>query len=308
MENSIKTTFNTVQNPYLIRTPLALSQKPDTNSENIDSKKKDEDKNRRLIMSLGGLAVLGTACIVGKKLMHGSKKSDLCDCGYDVMEVIPLREHIKNDFKAIRRELIKKINEEAKEDSFPQFVNGRDLYRKIAKFESEKADIVVNAAVLREKNNKTIKEKLAKLSQDPEWKELRLLRKKFSKMYYSAEDGASDEKHIAQSKIIFINDLLINKVYPKEKKAFSDLYLMSEKKVLELVRGNYESYEEFVKAIHAAQKKDKSIHIPVREKNFTHPLPLKLEDIFPDEALSNLECGYEIERIDSELNSHKELY
>jgi hypothetical protein len=127
-----------------------------------------------------------------------------------------------------------------------------------------------------------IRKKMQALSNFPEFKELRKIRKALVKTV--AESKSLDEIKIANQKIILVNDLLINRAYPKEAVKYERIYGISDAKAFALVRKNYSTFEEFMNEFRACQNKDLPFDYEVVANRFTHKNNLELTDVFPVET------------------------
>lgn len=308
MENTLQKTFNLNQSSYIMRTQPIVQRHKTENIQKVNPQNGDTDHNNTIMRVLGGLAILGAAGLLIRTNLIAAKNQQFKE-GYDVIEVIKLREYIKNEYKAKRKVFNEKLNDYAKSENLPLFTSRKDLEANIRRLEHTKAAWINEFAELKVRNNNKIKEKLRMLAQNAEWKELRTIRKNLLETLERSSKVPSDEHKIAKNKIMLINDLIINAVYPEEKTAFVKYYNMDEKSVLDIVKGNYENVDEYYKTFAEKQiNNDELDYYPLRERNFSHALPLQLIDIFPNEIASNMACDAAFLQLKSDIMAHKQFF
>lgn len=306
MDNTLQTTFNVKSNAYM-QMPGVSTAKNSTEQQVQPDNKEKNNRNKLLLYSLGGLAVLGTAAYLIKSRMAKAAVQKSQEQDVNIMEVIRLRNKIKTEFEAKREPYAEKLFENLRNTGIDiKCKNIGELSKKIKEIEQRNNTLKESLITHRNQQSNLLKEKIQKLNQDSEWIELRKLRKNFINLINSK--APAEQKKIAAKKIVLVNDLLINKGYPEEIEAFKNLYRFDQNKGMEIVRTKFETLEDFNKAMKEAQTLDVDIKLPIRERNFTHMQPLHLTDIFPDEANSYVECNKKIEVLDFETNSINNFY
>ena len=89
---------------------------------------------------------------------------------------------------------------------------------------------------------------------------------------------------IANKKVSLVNDLLINKVYPKRSADFRKLYGIDDNQDIQLIRTPFKTYDEYVSEFKSMQNHDIPFDYMAFEHRFSHKNKLQLKDIFPVEA------------------------
>ena len=309
MQNTIQK-FSTRNQNYLLS---SLTPAKPLTSEN--NKKEDGQKyfnNSALIGSLTGLAIIGggTAAIIsghiaGFKNMTGIGENINQSANVILEKISKLKKLVTEDYILRRTRIIQDLNKFGEFDYKLPFKNGKDLRTKITKLEEEYSEIDAIYKNNVQENSTIIKDKIRNLSTDSEWKELRKLRKQFMKTMQNSSAG--EQRRIASEKITFINDLLITKVYPQDAAKYN-LYGITEKQALELVRKEFNSYKEFTEYYDSI--KDLSIPFRFEEigNRFSHNGSLSLADIFPEETGAIKNSAKLREDTFSKLEAARNLY
>lgn len=306
MSQVLQTTFKINQNAYLPMSVNPAGKDKSANGQTPDSNKQSKERQNILLGSLGGLAVLGTAAYIIKSRMNKKAAQKACETGANIMEVIRLKHKIKTEFTEKRLPLVQKLKEQvAKTGNEIEFESIGELNAKIDKLDAEniaKRDSLIKH---RTEQRQILRDKIEKLVQDPEWKQLRQLRKHFINIING--NTSSEQKKIAADKVTIVNDLMINKAYPEEIEAFEKLYKMNSEQAFNIVKTKYKTFEDYNKALSEVQVPGLDMVLPIRDRNFTHTRPLHLTDIFPDEAWACIECDKQLENINLKTEGIREI-
>ena len=319
MDNNIKSLNNTSTK----NSSTAVNQtKPVDNNESTNKKIVHENKNdkyfntKTIIGSLLGLAVLGSSIWGIKhykkannkvnmpaKLSKEKLNSDIADIKNKMTN---LKKLIKNNFVKQRDFIISEARQKCENDNKIYFENLSDIRKQVNDLsktnEASIKKLDDNIAL----NKKTIRDKLTKLTNNPEWKEIKLLRKKCLAILKSSKNV--EQQKIAKEKIPMLNDLLYNRVYPESLERYKALYGMEDKQVLELVRKDFNTHEEFLNEFN--KRKDTSIEFDydIMEDRTSYNGVLTLKDVFPKE-ISAIETNIQMKQeAGTKINSLKELY
>ena len=297
MSQVLQTTFKINQNAYAPMSVKPAGKEKPTSEQSSVSGKQLRERQNVLLGSLGGLAVLGTAVYVVKSRMNKKAAQKASEAGANIMEVIRLKHKIKTDFNERRLPLVQRLREKVAEmGNEIEFETIGELSAKIDKLDAENIARRDSLMKHRTEQRQILRNKILKLEQDPEWKELRQTRKRLIKLINGK--ASPEQKNIAADKVVIVNDLMINKAYPEEIEIFEKLYKMNSEQAFNIVRTKFNTFEDYNKALAEPQTARFDTVLPIRNRNFTHARPLHLTDIFPDEALACIECDKQLGNID----------
>ena len=311
MTELLQTNFNFNRQSYMIQPDAVKKQELKADDNLKPASQKAISKNDMLMYTLGGLAVLGSVAAIIKS-HNSARKHKTSQKDPNIMETLKLRTRIKNKFTEKRAPIVNRLLEEiANFNPDYKFMTISQINAMKMKMDAENTALETRLVKHKAESLQLLKNKISNLSSDNEWQGLRKLRKNYIKTLKSK--ASAEKKQIANKKIIIINDLLINKAYPEEVEAFKQLYKIDPADALEFVKKDTKTLKDYNEEFKAAQKLDIPYSIPVRDRNFTHILPLKLIDVFPDEALAYNECESKLKyinrittRLDEILNKYKE--
>lgn len=319
--NTVDTVFNKPRNTFLLSTPAKQSPAKDAANAQLNKKNTDlgrnntpEEKNsskNMLLGTLSGLAVLGGSVywIKYRKNMWNNfpAHSGTLSNNLDVLieEVGKLKKLIREDYLSKRQALINKMNDPGEFGFELSFKDNKDLKKKVNIIEEQYGPAAENAKKVLEENRQIIIDKLRKLSSDPEWNELKILRKKLVKTMTTSP--SMDQRKIAENKIPMVNDLITNKVYPDEVENYKSMYGIDNQKISELVRKEFASYDEFVNE-YTSLNQENVFDIPFMDRRFSHTSRLSFETVFPEETGIMKTCKSLIDINKARLDSAKKLY
>ncbi|MBR6099488.1 hypothetical protein IKP85_07050 [bacterium] len=293
MPNLIQSISNNAQPQKFFLTP-AVQSAEEPQEQLLDKKKQEPEDNGyfssgTIIASLSGLAVIvgGIWGIKSGKIRIGN--GNFSGSGHGNINLSDIREQIadlknilKPEYIAKRQKIVKELNQFGEYDYRVPFSNGGELGKEVRERRDTYLRTKNNADKIIKYNMAIIRKKMQALSAFPEFKELRKIRKALVKTV--TESKSVDEIKIANQKIILVNDLLINRVYPREAVKYERIYGISDEKAFALVRKKHETYEEFMADYKACQNKDVPFDYDGVEKRFMHKNKLELTDIFPVET------------------------
>lgn len=309
MTQTLQTNFNLNRYSYIMPPAAKQEQKTGDTKSSVPDKKSQQNM---LLYSLGGLAVLGTTAAIIKSHLSGNKANKNDKGSVNIVEIIKLKNKIRNNFVEKREPIRQKLFEEL-ENMSPEykFKTIGQINAMLMEMQSNRTSLQTRLIQHKTEQTKIIKQKLANLAKDKEWLELRKLRKSYLKILKGKEPA--EQQQIADKKIVLINNLLINKAYPEEIERFKTLYQMDPSTALEFVKKDYKTIQDYNEAFKDAQTLDIPYGIPAKERNFSHSHPLKPRDVFPDEALSCEECDQKLyyintktERLSNIMSEYKE--
>ena len=300
--------------PALSAEKVSINETTSSEQKNSISKQ-PEDKSyfntKTILGTLAGLAVIGTSIYMFKsgksKEIKNKITPEQIQGEIDTVkeEIAVLKKLIRENYVAKKNTLINKLNEFQEFDYKFPFDNHSQLRSKIESFESTSGKRISNSQNIINNERKTIKDKLSVLSKNPEWKELKLIRKNLRKIISDGND--MEQVKIANEKIPMVNDLLINRVYPEEMEKFSSIYGLEDSQAFEMIRKHYASHENFIKEYDELKNLSIPFDYDIIDRRFSHNGELSLLDVFPDEILSiksNLEL---IKSFGIDLKGIKEL-
>lgn len=300
--------------PALSAEKVSINETTSSEQKNSISKQ-PEDKSyfntKTILGTLAGLAVIGTSIYMFKsgksKEIKNKITPEQIQGEIDTVkeEIAILKKLIRENYVAKKNTLINKLNEFQEFDYKFPFDNHSQLRSKIESFESTSGKRISNSQNIINNERKTIKDKLSVLSKNPEWKELKLIRKNLRKIISDGND--MEQVKIANEKIPMVNDLLINRVYPEEMEKFSSIYGLEDSQAFEMIRKHYASHENFIKEYDELKNLSIPFDYDIIDRRFSHNGELSLLDVFPDEILSiksNLEL---IKSFGIDLKGIKEL-
>ncbi len=300
--------------PALSAEKVSINETTSSEQKNSISKQ-PEDKSyfntKTILGTLAGLAVIGTSIYMFKSGKNKEIKNKITpeqiqgEIDTVKEEIAVLKKLIRENYVAKKNTLINKLNEFQEFDYKFPFDNHSQLRSKIESFESTSGKRMTNSQNIINNERKTIKDKLSVLSKNPEWKELKLIRKNLRKIISDGND--MEQVKIANEKIPMVNDLLINRVYPEEMEKFSSIYGLEDSQAFEMIRKHYASHENFMKEYDELKNLSIPFDYDIIDRRFSHNGELSLLDVFPDEILSiksNLEL---IKSFGIDLKGIKEL-
>ena len=313
MENKIST-INTKKN---INSKLPVNN-PKTNSDKISQQPvKDSYFNQKTIIgSLFGLALLGTStflCIKHfrkPKVQNSKTKIDAKHLKLEIKNIKERINYLKNLVKVNyveQRNHLYKNNTNLDEYSVDiNFTNFNDLKSEIKTLRRNNNGKINKINEIINKNRQIVIEKLKNLSSNKEWNDIKKLRKQTRKIIETSTN--EEQKKIAQEKMPLINDLIYNRVYPENIENYKNLYGIEDKNVLELVKKEFSSYEEFMKAFDSLKNPTEKFDYTIIEERISSTGPLTLKDVFPkeiDTIDSNLKLKKEYE---TQLKEYEKIY
>ncbi len=292
--------------------PRVETLHPLTSSE-VPLKAEREKRNKNLIMlSLLGLATLGG----GGYYAYNKRKNDLnntekpptarekLQAGYRVLkkDTENTRQLVVKDFQA----KIKKLrNDENVFDEFDveiPFTDGKDLRRQVMKMETDAPIIIAKQnEIINEKKN-IIKSKITELSGDSDWKELRQIAKQMKKTIQTTKNY--DEIEITKQKLAYVNDLIINKIYPENIPDYEKFIGMTQNDLLGIIKKDFKTLEEYQNYFNPKTKPTKLC--AELEEIFVHNGPLTLKQMFSRETQVIERCREKIKDTNRRLKFGKE--
>ena len=341
MTSTIQNISNIDQSKFFIKAPVTENRESQIQQsipqEESDSKEDGYFNTKTILGSLAGLAAIGTGIWAYKKgkfkkvpktELPGS--TPLPSEPTDVPPIAPvksrkeviteriaeLRKTIRTEYTARKQQLIDKMNDFDEFDDRIPFSNVHEL-REILKLKldtltarKEKSEPIIASKM------SVIKNRLAELRDNPEWKELKEIRKSMIKKV--ANSTSEDETKILNEKIIIANDLLINRVYPEEIEKYTKFIGLKDEDAFKLLKKDFDKYDDFVKEYKSLQTDTGEVLLEDAEIRFTQKDGLKLKYIFPLEteiieagrkAITKAQKDYEAaERVYKKyLNKRKEL-
>ncbi len=221
-------------------------------------------------------------------------------------KITNLKNLIKSDYIAKRKNIIDNLNQfDEYSYNFP-FSNRNDLNKTIENLEKDYNETLPKSNKIIKDNRDAIRNTLSELSQNPEWKELKLARKNLIKVLED-ENKTDDEILIANNKISFINDLLVNRAHPDLLASYKEISAIDDAQALELVRKNFKVYNRFTQKLESMKDKDAKLRLDKSDKYFNHTGKLSLSDIFHDEMQSIKVRTKTLKTKLSKLNAAKSL-
>lgn len=298
--------------------PIKQNEKPGIPSQ-ADQKVSPEDKNyfsnKTIFGSLMGLAAIGGSIFLisgksaGSRQRLGNNTAVAEQIGMRIEETLDKIKNLKNlirkDFIIKYKFLTEKFIASQKFEGIEPFSNNKELSERITKKYDKYQDILgTSGDVIREKKH-IIRQNLQNLFKDPEFNELRDIRKSLMKTIKTS--ASEDEVKIANDKIVMVNDLLINKVYPDDAAKFIELHNIDEKQILKLVKENFTSYGDFISKYQSMQTFESDFNYDIITNRFNHSDNLRLVDIFPKEAESINTNKQLIQEAKEDLYFYKDL-
>ena len=268
----MNTVGSSMTNPYIMRAP---SSSPNPNIANqtaevspVDDKHKTTGNSGLLTAGLCGLGVLGAA-FVGVKCYRNNKL---------LRQISELRNSLRSEYILARNSVVETFNKEGLPESFykekfhdKKYTSGKDI-REVKAFYTDAYEKLLNAKNEAVQNVKTA---LARVSDDKEWRELRLLRKQLLK----DKEGKDINKYdVALRKIPLINDMLALKLHPEQENIFRSRTSATVDDVRALLKQNFETGADF-DAEYSKLKKFDVIFDPM-ENFFVNNSKLSLLDLF----------------------------
>ncbi len=298
MVNTLQTTFKLNQNSYIMNSPKKTEPKSDSVNNSVELNK---ERKNILYATLGGLAILGSVGVWVKTRKSKALNDTVQGTQSNIMEVLRLKNLIREEYLAGKQAIIKSIF-----GSEVNSVSVKELIQNMNTLKIKNTDKKLQYEAGKIESGKLLREKITSLRQDAEWNSLRKMRKNLVKVY----DGkySKEEKEVAYSKLLLINDLLINKTNPNEIENFKKLYCIEPHAAMELLEKKFNSIQEYNTAFKAAQTLDFGMDIPVRTKNFTHTKPLQIADVFPEEAGAYITFSERIGKLSAEIEAAENKY
>jgi len=292
---------------YLTATPKVKKAEENlpVNKENMDQTNQNDDgffSAKTVLASLAGLATIGAGIWYVKSGKGASKINASVSAQNSVSEgattipLIPkkdvitsriaeLRQTIQSEYAVKKQAIIDEMNIFDEFDDRVPFTNEKEIFEEVktrlAAYNdknSKVGNIIANA-------RSTIKNKIAELKDNPEWIELRTLRKDMRKKLVKSE--SEDEIKILKDKITIINDLMINRVYPEEMERYVQFIGIEDKNAYKLLKKDFKTYDEFMKEYEAAKTVVSGEPLlEDAEIRFIDSNKLTLEKIFPYEMFA----------------------
>lgn len=313
MTSTLQTNFKNNTNTYIMKTPENQAvKKDDTNVKNTQPKESEKSKSKDgniLLYSLGGLAVIGFGYLAGKKFLVKVPKSEQNNSGCNLLDIMNAKEKIKNEIIEKRQALLAEINANRSQyDTSAPYESGRDIINRLKQAQNVHQKDVDELVPLKNKKMAAIRAKLQELASDEDWQFLRSTRKNLIKIVNGSYP--KNARSIAYNKVLLVNDLLINKVYPEEQKAFLNFHGFSHEDGINLIKTKFSKKEDYSKARDELIAKSNAgeIILTTRQRNFKHYMPLTLIDIFPDEARVCKACNHKLYVSSGKLNVLKKAY
>ena len=309
MTSTIQNISNINQSNFFMKAPVAensITKQSENVSENNQHSKEDSFYNAKtIIASLSGLAVIGG--VIWKIKSGKSKSAEIIPLENsknrinEITErITELRKTIKEEYFAKKQKLVEDMNNFDEFDDKIPFTNPKDLYNMV---QERHAAYIAKSEKLKgiiEKKSKEIKAKIKELEKNQEWRELLKLRKAIIKDLGNCT--TEDEAKILNDKVIMVNDLLINRVYPEEMVNYPKFIGLEDKKAFELVRKNFSTYSDFMEEYESSLSDFSEPLLDNANTRFIQKDALKLKYIFPKEmsvintnkkALTNTRKAYE---------------
>ena len=321
MANTFETTFSKYRNTLFMTTPQNAPAQKELNRENkttgaVNIKPEKEKSSKNILTgTLSGLAVLGGSIywvksrggFRGKNFSTIAGNSGGLSNNPDVLleEVTKLKKLILQDYLSKRQSIINKMNDPGEFGFEIHFVSNQDLRKKVNIIEEQLGPAVENAERVLKENQRIIMDKLRKLSSDPEWNELKILRKKLVRIVKTSP--SQDQRKIAENKIPMVNDLLTNKVYPDEVEDYKRIYGIDDRTIYNLVKKEFNTLEEFINE-YSSLNQDSVFNLPFMDRRFSHESRLSFETLFPEETQNIKTCKSLIDLSRARLLAAKQLY
>jgi len=309
MPNTIQSLSINSNKSYFLNSPNSSANLP---AKNPESKKNDYHNSKTILASLSALAVIG-ASVWGIKHSSKPKPNQIKKNETDVLEAVDvvkdkinkLKKLIFEDYISKKTKIIDQMNKFDEFEYKVPFNTGKDLQDKISVFEKEYVEMSANSYEVISKNKKIIRNKLAALMPDSDWQELKKLRKHFIKTMRTDKDV--EQRKIAGEKLILVNDLLINKVYPETIDKYN-LYGITNQQAFEIVKKDFKTYDDFTEYYDSIKNMDIPFNFEELDKRFSHNGTLSLKDIFPEE-ITAIESSTELlDETTKKLTATKILY
>ena len=295
---------------YMMETPTTPVNTKVDSSKSVSEKNGSFSNNNVLLSSLGGLAVVGFGYLAYRKFSGKIlPKNETSTSGHTLLDIVDIKEKIKKDIIEKRQNLLAEINaKRSPYDSSPVYESGRDIIKRLNEAQHVHQQNVEELLPTKNKSMATIKSKLKNLAGDKDWQFLRNSRKNLIKIINGSYPKRAQE--IAYNKVLLINDLLINKVYPDEQKVFLNFHGFSHEDGLNLIKTKFSNMEDYNKACKELREKNNvgKIILTARERNFKHYMPLTLSSVFPDEANVYKTCRRKLFLSSGRLNVLKKAY
>lgn len=298
MTGLLQANFKNSPNTYIMKAPENQAVKEKATEKKVFSKESEKTNSKYsniLLCSLGGLAVISLGYLAGKKFLVKTPENETNTLGRNLLDIMAAKEKIKKDIIEKRQVLLAEINaNRSPYDASAPYQSGRDIINRLNEAKSIHNKNVDELVPLRNKNMATIKSKLKELSEDEDWVFLRNTRKILIKIVNGSY--TKNARSIAYNKVLLVNDLLINKVYPDEQKAFLNFHGFSHEDAINLIKTKFSKIEDYNKARDELVAKNNvgKIALTTRPRNFKHYMPLTLSSVFPDEANVYKTCNHKL--------------
>lgn len=285
---------------YYVNVPQSSTKPENTTETPSNDVNIKSDKNRNsanlLTAALSGLTVFGVALTVKN---NGSNKKL-------IKQTNTLQQQIKNEYLAAYNSLVEEFNRDKLPEQFKKIckiTNSKDFNTIKSVYEESFADLSKKKSEI----SKKIKNQLALLSSDKEWKELRALRKQLLK---DIDGKNTDKQELAERKIPLINDLLVIKLHPEQEQIFQKRNLTTADNIRQLLK------KEFAKASDFDEELQKQIKFDFEyndmEKFFHNNNKLSLSNLFKEEypAYSKLSQNISLKKvaINEEISAVQKLW
>ena len=294
--------------------PRVETLHPLTSSEALlKTEREQRNKNNLIMLSLLGLATLGG----GTYYAYNNHKKNLNQKGnspsaqeklqteYNILkkDTENTRQLVVKDFQA----KVKKLrNDENIFDEFDveiPFTNGKDLRQQVMTMETDTPNIIAKQNEIINQKKSIIKSKIAELSSNNEWKELRQIAKQMKKTIETSKNY--DEIEITKKKLTYVNDLIINKIYPENIPDYEKVFGITQKDLLGIIKKDFKTVEEYENYFNS--KKHKPINpFAELEEIFVHNGPMTLEQMFSRETQVIERCQEKIKEANHRLKFGKE--
>lgn len=262
MSNTLLDTVGSHNKQFSAMTfPAAVPQKPllqpaPSETINKDEAEHNKNKTKKLLIALGGLAVLGAGSVIlYKKLKQGkvNPKPVSGSGSTGTVEVpaepsMPLEEikiNIKDEYHKAKENIIEKFNAELpdklKNNAKKTFKSSNELLNFENSLQNGEDFSVEKYEKMRNTASSAIRKRISELNGDKDWHDLRAQRKILVKQI----EKAGDDSAVAQQKISLVNDLLVYKADPSKKQTFINRNLMTPEDAIGLIKRDFNSVEEF---------------------------------------------------------------
>ena len=308
--NTVQAKPNTQPQPQPV--PHVETLHPLTSSE-IPLKTEREQRNKNLIMlSLLGLATLGGGGYYAyNKHQNNVNQTEKPPSAQEKLqaEYRALKKDTENTrqlvVKDFRSRVTKLRNDENVFEEFDveiPFTDGKDLRQQVMKMETDAPIIIAKQNEIINEKKSIIKSKITELFNDNDWKELRQIAKQMKKTIETSKNF--DEIAITKQKLAYVNDLIINKIYPENIPDYENSLGMTQNDLLGIIKKDFKTLEEYQNYFNS---KTKPINpFAELEEIFVHNGPLTFRQMFSRETQVIERCYEKIKDTNRRLKFGKE--